>query len=140
MYPLTDDFMIFDNETQRYILTEKDVNINLGINILERLKNPNTLKAILKQVSNQIYMFIHKHSNNNDLQDYVISHTEKGRKIIKEAMEQQLIYYLAVGDLSKSTDEKKRALAIDMVAQETLMQTIPEIRTSICYTGNLRWY
>ena len=140
MYPLTDDFMIFDNETQRYILTEKDVNINLGINILERLKNPNTLKAILKQVSNQIYMFIHKHSNNNDLQDYVISHTEKGRKIIKEAMEQQLIYYLAVGDLSKSTDEKKRALAIDMVAQETLMQTIPEIRTSICYTGNIRWY
>ena len=85
-------------------------------------------------------MFIHKHSNNNDLQDYVISHTEKGRKIIKEAMEQQLIYYLAVGDLSKSTDEKKRALAIDMVAQETLMQTIPEIRTSICYTGNIRWY
>ncbi len=140
MYPLTDDFMRFDTETQRYVLTEKDVNINLGINIQERLKNANTLNAILKQVSNQIYMFIHEHSNNNELQDYVIAHTEKGRKIIKEAMEQQLIYFLAVGDLSKSTDEKKRAMVIDMVAKETLMQTIPEIRTSICYTGNLRWY
>lgn len=135
MYPLSDDFMIFNEQTNRYVLTEKDVLLNLGTNLSERVKDKNAINALLNLVSQHVYRFIHMHNIQNDFQDYIIAHTETGRIIVKEAMEQQLTYILTVGDLTRSTDEKKRMLWFDDLAKETLMRTIPEIGTTICYTG-----
>lgn len=134
-YPYSDDFMKFDEPTQRYILTEQDVRENLDINLQKRLLNSDAINTVLRQVSTQVYSYIHKFNANNRWQDYVISKTKKGREIIKEAMEQQLIYFLTNGDLSRSTDPNKRLLWFDETAKETLMQPIPEIGCSICYTG-----
>lgn len=134
-YPYSDEFMIYNKEKRRYILTEKDVLFNLGINLSERVKDQNAINAFLDLASLHCYRFIHQHNTNTDFQDYVISKTETGRKIIKEAMEQQLIYLSMVGDLSRSTDKDERSAWFDETAKETLMRTIPEIGTTICYTG-----
>ena len=134
-YPYSDEFMTYDKLTHRYTLTEKDVLDNLGINLSERVNSQTAIGNLLRMASLHVYSFIHKHNIANDGQDYVIAKTETGRKIIKEAMERQLTYILVVGDLTMSVDPTKSALWFDELAKEVLMQSIPEIRTSICYTG-----
>lgn len=140
--PISDEFMIYSEEFKRYILTEKDVVTNLGIDINKRLKNPNAVNSLLNQISIQVYRYIHEHNVANSFQDYVISHTETGRKIIKCAMEEQLIYVMVNGDLSRSTDKEKSEHWFDNNAREVLLTPIPEIGTHVLYCGhfpNLRW-
>lgn len=133
--PYDDKYMKFDFTTHRYVLTEEDSFDNLAINLSERIENENVRKRVLRTVSNQIYNFIHSHNTNNDWQDYIIAKTESGRAIIKEAMEEQLIYFLTAGNVSRSLDKEERSLAIDEMAKEVLLRTIPEIGTTILYTG-----
>lgn len=135
MKPYSDDFMIFDKLTNRYVLTEKDVKQNLGIEINVRLKNPEAVNSLLNQVSIQVYRFIHEHNIENAIQDYIIAYTETGRKIIKTAMEEQLIYVMTNGDLSRSTDKEKRKLWFDDNAREILMTPICELGTHLLYQG-----
>ena len=138
-FPFTDEFMRYDKQNHRYVLTDKDVLNNLGINLSARINDPNTISALLKQVSMQVYTYIHQFNIENDFQDYVIAKTETGRKIIKEAMEQQLLYFLTVGDLSRSADVNQRALWFDEAAKQILLTPIPEIGVNICYTGKFRF-
>ncbi len=139
MYPLSDDFMIYDYTTHHYVLTEEDVMTNLGINLAARMNNENAVSALLRQISRQVYSHIHAYTYQGcgAIKEYIIATTEKGRQVIKEAMEQQLIYVLAVGDLSRSTDPNKRVLSFDRTAELVLLETIPELGTSILYTGYL---
>lgn len=139
-YPYSDEFMVYDYENHRYILTEKDVEVNLGISLSARSKNANARAQVLKQVSRQIYSFIHDYSftGSEIVKDYVIATTENGRKKIKEAMEQQLIYFLTVGDVSRTTDETKRKMRIDETAKSILEEYLPELGTNLLYTGKLR--
>jgi hypothetical protein len=137
-YPYSDDYIKYDFVAHRYILTEKDVTDNLGIDIFKRLKNKNVINSVLNQVSLQVYNYIHQFNEDNKAQDYIIAKTEDGRRIIKEAMEQQLIYFLTVGDLSRTTDKEKRAMWFDEQAKQVLLQDIAELGTTICYQGCLR--
>lgn len=138
MYPYDDEYMIYNKELSRYVLTEKDVLHNLGINLAERVKDQSAINSFLNLASMHVYRYIHQFNVNNALQDYVIAHTETGRKIVKEAMEQQLVYLSMVGDLSRSADKEERLSWFDENAKEILMRTIPEIGCSVCYAGNLR--
>ena len=135
--PYDDDFMTYDYNSHRYVLTLKDVNQNLGIDLENRISYANAIPVLLNRVSIKIYALIHSYNTDNDLQDYIIAKTETGRKIIKEAMEEQLLYFLAVGDLSRSVIESERNMSIDQTAMETLLRTIPEIGCNILYTGKL---
>lgn len=139
-YPFDNDYMTYDYNSHRYILTLKCVTENLGIDIEARIKNRNAISSLLNRVSVQIYAFIHTHNLNNELQDFIIAKTARGRDIIQRAMEEQLIYLLKIGDLSRSTDPQKRALKIDNTAYDILLETIPEIRTNILYTGKMYVY
>lgn len=134
-YPYSDDYMIFNKETHRYELTEKDVLERLGINLRARINNTNAIENVLKTASLHVYSFIHSFNILNDLQDYIIAKTKTGRQLIQQAMERQLTYILVVGDLTMSTDESKRSKWFDELAEEILMRTIPEIGKSICYSG-----
>ncbi|MBO7214003.1 MAG: hypothetical protein J6V66_00750 [Clostridia bacterium] len=136
-FPYSDDYMTYDYTLHRYVLTEKDILDNFAINMTARFKNANTVHTVLKQVSMQVYNYIHEYNVNTEIQDYIIAKTEKGREIIKQAMEQQLLYWLTVGDLTRSTDKDKRAVWFDDNAREILYQGIPEIGTPIVYTGSL---
>lgn len=137
MYPLSDDYMTFNGNTGRYVITEKDVLENIGIDLSARSKSDIVKNAYLNLASIQIYNFIHKHNINNDLQDYIIANTKTGRKIIKEAMELQVLMFASAGNLAVLPDEKMRALSVDMNAAIILERVIPEIGTSILYTGKL---
>lgn len=136
-YPYSDEYMTYDYESHKYMLTEKAVLEELGINLAERSKNEAAKKAFLRLASNQIYNYIHSHNVNDVLQDYIIAKTSRGRKVIKEAMLSQFWLLANAGDLSILPDEKQRALSIDMNAISILGQTIPEIGCSILYTGKL---
>ena len=139
-YPYSDNFMVYDFENHRYVLTEKDVEENLGINLASRSKNYKARERLLKQVSREIYAFIHEYtySGCEPIKDYIIATTKSGREKIKEAMEQQFDYIMRVGEVSKSTDAEKRSFKIDSIAKSILEEYIPELGTNLLYTGYLR--
>lgn len=134
-HPYSDDFMIFDEETGHYILTEKYAFERLGLELYEDVNDRNNVNqqiavsAILRQCSNLIYNFIHQFSVYNKRQDCIIATSPRMRKIIMDAMGEQLLYMSQVGDLSRSTDIEKRKLAIDENAKTML------INSGICYGG-----
>ena len=136
-YPYSDDYMQYDYIMHRYVLTAKDVQENLGVN-LDRFDSPNAVDAILRQIAVKIYAFIHEYNIANDFQDYIIAKTETGRKIIKEAMEQQFLYESAVGNVDLILSADKRGFRIAPITESVLLRIIPEIGTTILYTGNLR--
>lgn len=136
-YPYDDDYMTYDYDTHRYVLTLKDVGQNLGVDLESRISYANAIPTLLNRISLRVYSYIHSHNVDNNYQDYIIAKTQAGRRIIREAMEEQLLYFLAVGDLTRSVVESERKLAIDQTAIDVLLQPIPEIGCSICYLGQL---
>ena len=134
--PYSDDYLTYNENTGRYVLTTKNLLENYGID-LNSSANSVGAQGILNMVSISIYNFIHKHNFNNEMQDYMIASTEKGRKIINDAMCMQFMYIRQAGYLSRSTDKDKRAMAIDEDAKEILSQVIPEFGCSVLYCGVL---
>ena len=141
-YPYNDDYMIFNEKTNQYILTAKAVFEYYGIDLESETKGFNNgniaVEAILKTVSNHVYNFIHEHNTNNAFQDYIIAATEKGRDIIKRAMLEQFVYIRSVGDLSRSTDRYKREMWFDKQAENILFENIEYNGRRYCllYTGS----
>lgn len=133
--PYDDDYMTFDKITGHYVLTEKYALEEYGLDLYTDANDRNStnaqlaVKAILKQVSNLIYNFIHGFSIYNKRQDYIIATAPHMRKVIMDAMGNQLLYMSQVGDLSRSTDAEKRNLAIDENAKSIL------VNSGICYCG-----
>jgi hypothetical protein len=82
-----------------------------------------------------IYNYIHKFNHDNKRQDGIIATFPGCREIIQRAMLEQTEYVLMNGDLSRSVDIDKRAIAIDYSAKETLDTVIPELGFPITYTG-----
>lgn len=136
--PYSDDYLIYNENTGRYVLTAKNLLENYGINLQVAVKdNAVGVQGILNMVSISVYNYIHKHNIDNFKQDAMIACTETGRKIINDAMCMQFLYIKQAGYLSRSTDKEKRALAIDEDAKETLSQVIPEFGCSVLYCGVL---
>ena len=129
--------MTYDYKTHRYVLTKKDLLDNFNENLQAKFKDERDIEPFLRQVSTEIYSYIHSHNMNTKMQDYILAKTESGREIIKEALEQQALYMLTVGIISRSLDPTHRALRIDENANDALLRDIPEIGTTILYTGTL---
>lgn len=139
--PYTDDYLFYDEKTKHYLLTEKALIENVGVNLRERmaegaLVNPETaIKSFCRTVSDMIYQFIHEHNVDNHRQDCLISTVPELRQIIQQAMEYQAIYVLNVGNLYLSVKPEERAVAIDYLAQSILGNTVPCLGCSILYAG-----
>ena len=133
--PYNDDFMTFDEITGHYVLTEKFALDRYGLELYESVNDRNSanaqiaVSAILRQVSNIIYNFVHQYSIHNKRQDYILATVPSMRNVIMQAMGEQLLYMSQVGDLSRSTDPEKRNLAVDENAKRIL------IDSGICYCG-----
>lgn len=136
-YPYSDNHLQYDYDSHRYILTKQYCLEVLKVDVDELAVGDGNV--VLNDISEEIYDYIHNYSVDTMFQDFIIAKTEGGRKIIKEAMSKQLKYELAVGKLKYSVDERVRALWLDAGAKSTLLKMIPEIGTSICYTGSL-WF
>lgn len=138
--PYNTETMIFNEAEGMYIITEKAL-INRGINIRGRLARRKAItpeyiiNGLLLTVSEMIYGYIHDFTTENQMQDYIIATMPSVRPIIEKALLQQAIYVIRNGDLTLSTDEAKRKLAIDIKAKQTLNTTIKELGTPITYLG-----
>ena len=139
--PYSNEYMTWNAESNRYILTEKYALEQLGLNLSEMVNERNAVnqqiavQRILKLVSNQIYNFIHLHCMDDCLRDLVIARFETARKLIQEAMGEQLLYVAMKGDLSRSVDPQKREFAIDENAKAVLLRIIPDVGYNLLYTG-----
>lgn len=141
--PYSDDYMIYDERSGHYILTEKALVDKIGFNLRARMNeialvNPETaLNSFLRTVSDMIYQFIHEHSLNNRRQDMLIATVPELREVIQRAMEYQALYVSNVGNLYLSTKPEERAVAIDYLAQSVLGNVVPCLGCSILYCGEL---
>ena len=150
-YPLSDEYMNYDFEEHRYILTPKYVLDKLGIDLKMRLNmsgaysEENLASAVLDQISREIYQYIYEQSNQNDFQEYMLAKTESGRKVIKDAMREQVLYFLANGDLSQYAGvnvAKGNVMPefyvrnISPNAKKVLTRILKEIGTSIVFEGH----
>lgn len=141
MKPYSDDYLFYDKTTGHYVLTEKALVENVGVNLRERmaetaLVNPDTaIKSFTHTVSDMIYQFIHEHNVNNRKQDHLIATVTELRQIIQKAMEYQAVYVLNVGNLYLSVKPEERAVAIDYLAQSILGNMVPCLGISIIYGG-----
>ena len=140
MQPYSDDIMIYNELTGRYILTETAIENN-GISLRARLSanrtiNPTTvINSLLTRASDMIYNYIHAFNIDNRHQDYLIANIPELRIIIYRAMLQQVEYILMNGDLSRSVDKDKRDIAIDASAKQTLETVVPSLGVPITYIG-----
>lgn len=136
--PYSDEYMIFDEKTCRYILTEKALLDRLGISLSSAVKdNPNGTNAVLDRVSMHCYRKIHEHGSDVRRRDAMIATSDGGREIIFEAMLEQFFYMKTVGDLSMSTDRERRKLWFSDNAYEILLRPVPEFGVSVCYVGGV---
>lgn len=140
MQPYSDDLMIFDEISRHYILTEDALKIN-GIQLRERLMRRRGIDAsaiinrVLRRASDMIYNYLHRFNNDNNRQDEMIANYPSCRRIIYQAMLDQVEYILINGDLSRSAEEDKRRLAIDENAKEILNTYVPELGVALTYAG-----
>ena len=139
-YPLIDQYMTYDFDSHRYVLEPKYIYDKYKFLLADDLQSSEMVKPFLDMISVQVYGFIHKHNINTMLQDYIIAKTKTGRRIIKEAMEQQFMLVASVGDVTRMLEEARRVNWLDISAENILGEIIPEIGTCILYTGNLRFY
>lgn len=137
---ISDNLMRFDERKNRYILTEEALTQS-GCSLRSRLEYNRSIDAStiiarhLERVSQVIYNYIHKFSDDNNRQDELISSLAALREIIYEAMLCQSEYMLMNGDLSRSVEVEKRALAVDENAASILDKTVPELGIAITYCG-----
>lgn len=142
-YPYNDDYMIFDESINRYVLTEKCITDKLGIDIAGRINARNAvnqqamISRLLRLVSDHVYNFIHEHNVNTEKQDRFIAKVPSLRRIVQEAMEEQFLYVSQVGDLSRSPDKEKRLIYMDEQAKMILGRIVPELGFSILFTGRI---
>lgn len=140
--PYSDDMLSYDTLRGRYMLTETALEMN-GTDLRTRLEFNRTANAVsiinrvLSRVSEMIYNYIHSFNHDNRRQDELIAHIPSLRSIIYYAMLNQAEYFILNGDLSRSPEPDKRALAIDPTAKEYLNTIIPEIGVPITYSGGL---
>lgn len=139
-FPYDDEYMRFDEIKRRYILTDKALLHNTGINLKTRLNAKGsanvqaTINGFLDRVSALTYRFIYQHNNPAMLQR-LIATAPSARPIIQEAMLSQAVYMLTEGDLSLSQDKDKRAMWFDETAQITLLTPLRETGCSLLYCG-----
>lgn len=139
-YPYSDDYMVYNKVTGRYVLTEAAF-IDYGYDIRSQIIDggavgpENIVKGFFRTVSDMVYNFIHSHSANNMLQDRLISTLPSLRPIVMQAMLAQAAYVYYNGNLLLSSDPELRARAIDPNCIEVLGMTVPETGASILYTG-----
>lgn len=137
-----DEFMVTDEITGHFILTEAALVQRCGIDLRARISEVSTVTPeavignFLRTVSDMVYQYIHSFSGCNELQDRAIATIPKLRMILQRAMEYQAVYVLNVGNLYNSDKPEERAAAISELCKGVLATNLAELGgRSILYTG-----
>ena len=120
-----DEMMIYNERSRRYVLTEQCA-LALNIDLQASLNSSgvpfkNKLAAqILDRVSRTVYNFIFLHGDRAQKTSELEREDEYYRPFIKEALEEQLLYFMANGDINavsrvnmQSGQEISRAAKLD---------------------------
>ncbi len=133
--PYNDDYMNFDELSGHYVLTEKAIIERCAVDIRARLSagkavNPEAvINKLCRTVSDMIYGFIHTYSIHTERQDFVIAHNPQMRAVVQRAMEYQMDFFLANGDLFLSVVDSEQGKEINRMSQGILLDS------GICYAG-----
>ena len=120
-YPYDDNYMKYDYEEHRYILTEKAVldknNISLSerLNVAGAVNKASLPNKFLDEISEIVYTQIYDYSSQPEIQKYQLAKIPSARNIIMKAMLRQVDYALVNGfldqysgvDLRKGTKSPK---------------------------------
>lgn len=106
-YPYDDEYLIYDYENHRYILTERACLDKLNINLGERLNvgglanKERAVKSFLDEISDLVYSQIYDYSNQWQIQEYQIAKMPSARNVIMRAMLKQVDYVLLNGFINQ---------------------------------------
>lgn len=130
-YPLSDDAMVYDYTKHRYILTPQYVLNNLGIDLYEKMggkRTVNTTTAINvlldNRISFKIYSAIYAHQD-KQLMEYILAKSPSARKVLLEAMSNQLLDLVTYGEKEKEQ--------VSQTTYNALLQPIDETGKSVLY-------
>ena len=153
VYPYSDELLFYDKVLHRYVLTPKAVQLALNVNLVDRLNNRGASSAednasvVLSQISLEVYNFIYKHTSQWLYLQKVLAKAPSAREVIKQAMLQQVSYYLVNGQIDKFSGvdlrngramdlRDLRGLAsIDPQTEAILEQPLIETGVSLLYRG-----
>lgn len=143
-----DDYMIYDERTHRYELTEKAVFDNLGEN-LDMILQSGSKTAFLKRVSSVVYNYIYAASQSPEYIEYIMAKDDGLRDTIFEMLLRQAEYTLvngAVDSFSGVNIAKQQAMPLSSVRGEAKISDItselanrilPRYGHSLRYAGKL---
>lgn len=152
-YPYSDEHLVYDYEEHKYRLTPKFVLDKLNVDLKARLNAKgsysveNLAQNILDQISDEIYSFIYQHNMNNELQEFILAKCPSARDMIRNAMKEQVLYFLANGDLNQYSGVNLRSgqtmenfydKAISPIAKNILAKQLKETGVSILYQGQYK--
>ena len=148
--PYSDEAMRYDYDSHMYILTQQCVLAELNTNLQEVL-NPTgaanageNANATLRQISEVVYSQMYDASCDNDIQEWLAAKAQSARKIIKDALKQQVLYFLFNGEVSQCSgvDIKKGRKMQDLSnrilspnARRILEKNLKETGKSLLYSG-----
>ena len=136
IYPYDDGTMYYDWNLHRYVLKPECVLDELNINLSERLNakgsavKENVPDNVLRRISSIVYGEIYKRSEYNDVQEYLLAKCPSLRKNIKEAMKEQVLYFLINGDTSNFAGldlKNSRVIEINRLRNESRLSPDAEI-------------
>ena len=149
-YPYSDEYMIYNKTRHRYILTEKAVLDDLNIELGEVLAGANTarrereIQKFLTYISNLVYREVYKYNEQRDLVEYILAKCPSAREKLKQAMEEQIEYFMFNGDISvySGVDFKKGTKGQSVAdrvlspnARDLLLEPLTETKVPILYCG-----
>lgn len=106
-YPFSDTDMVYNYNTHRYTLTDecvkRELNMDLALTLNTRgvIDKGSAVNSFLSQISRDIYAYIYSTNVNNDLQEYIAAKHPSARRILRDAMLEQVLYVQINGDLTK---------------------------------------
>lgn len=140
-YPYNDDYMVFDELSNRYVLTPKFVLERFGVDLVGEVNTNDGANAeikanlFLRTVSNSVYNYLHQFSLDTQRQDCFIAKIPSLRGIMLRALEAQCLYCKHNGTLSYTAVKEAQELAICPETRAELESYVPELGTTILYCG-----
>lgn len=149
-YPYNDDYMVYDYDEHRYILTAQAVLEKLNIDLSTRLNIggasniENIANIFLNDISDIVYSEIYEYSSQPYIQEYQIAKIPSARKVIQKAMLRQVEYALVNGflqqysgiDLKKNNAlDKMSGRYLSPLAKSVLSKPLIETGVPLLYAG-----
>ena len=135
-YPFSDKYMRYDLRSHRYVLTPEYLKEMLSVDVERRtggtVQGQNAINNLLDRVSLLLYGYVYGF-NNKQVLTYIIAKCPSARQIIMDAMGQQAMYVLSVGDLTLSPKAEERTSWLDISAKNTLENAeVAETGRALC--------